>query len=95
MPEAELVITDLVPPLSSLHFGVAPDIFDVTGCQEMPRRLYVKTVDSEKHGYTTVCSGCMSLRLGGPRTGHSEVCRQIISALISAGFDGRKRGVDA
>ena len=49
----------------------------VRGREFVPRRIYTRTSDYEKHGYTEGCKGCVWIRNQlGPRTGHSEACRE-------------------
>jgi len=42
----------------------------------MPRRIYIKKDDLEKHGYMVGCPGCVSILKGTARQAHSEACRK-------------------
>ena len=41
----------------------------------VPRRMYLKKEDFERHGYTRDCLGCKALLMGARAVGHSAACR--------------------
>ena len=50
----------------------------------VPRRLYIRNADYERHGFTEGCKGCVWLQVGvGPRVGHSEACRNRLEQKIA------------
>ena len=46
--------------------------------QGVPRRVYIKREDVEKHGYTSRCPGCISILRGTARQEHNEQCRNCL-----------------
>ena len=57
----------------------------------VPRRLYIKTRDVEKHGYTAGCKGCVAMLRGGRGVPHSEACRKRLTEMIAQSDEGRAR----
>ena len=55
----------------------------VRGREFVPRRIYTKVADYEKHGFTEGCKGCVWIQNRvGPRVGHSA-CRGRIEEHIA------------
>ena len=52
--------------------------------ESVPRRVYTRTSDYEKHGVAAGCKGCVWVQIQiGPRVNHSEACRARIEKAIS------------
>lgn len=47
------------------------------------RKVYLKTGDFEKYGYTEGCIGCRAKQAGTAARGHSEVCRTRMEKMLS------------
>lgn len=60
---------------------------------EAPRRVYIRSSDLEKHGYSALCPACALIRMGLPRQGiaHSEDCRERMVRKLTETEEGRKR----
>ena len=57
----------------------------------MPRRLYIKKADIEKHGMTEGCKGCVAMIRGDKGVAHSEACRKRITEEIGKAEGGQDR----
>ena len=61
-----------------------PEPVPVRGRGFVPRRMYTRAGDYEKHGYIEGCRGCVWLRNQlGPGVGHREVCRTRLEEAIA------------
>lgn len=60
---------------------------------EVPRRVYIRQTDLDKHGYSALCPACSLIRLGLPRQGvaHSENCRKRLVQKMAESDEGKKR----
>ena len=53
------------------------------GSELVPRRIYIKPADFDRHGHTEGCKGCTWLKNRlGPRVLHSEGCRVRLENMI-------------
>ena len=57
----------------------------------VPRRLYIKSRDVEKHGHTPGCKGCVAVLRGGRGIPHTEACRRRLTEIIAQSDEGRAR----
>lgn len=57
------------------------------------RRMYIRTQDLVKYGYTDRCEACRSIQTGRTRTGicHTEACRQRIVDCMAKCQEGKTR----
>lgn len=61
--EARHTMLDEVPPVPSDQSEVSMEPPAVAAVADTPRKLYMKTDDVQKHGYTPGCSGCNAIRM--------------------------------
>ena len=59
--------------------------------EAVPRRLYIKARDVEKHGHTPGCKGCIAVLRGGRGVAHSETCRKRLTEIIAQSEEGQAR----
>ena len=57
----------------------------------VPRNLYLKKADFEKHGYSKDCRGCKSLLRGTARLPQSVACRKRVTQALAGDEDGDER----
>ena len=58
----------------------------------VPRKVYLKPRDFQKHGYTPGCGGCEFLETGnGQRQNHTTECRERMEALLENDEAGQQR----
>ena len=57
----------------------------------VPRRLYLKSKDFEKHGITDGCKGCVAMLRGNRGIPHSESCRRRLTEEIAKTEEGKER----
>ena len=69
-------------PRPGIPEGVAPT--PTRGREFVPRRVYIKPADFEKHGHTEGCRGCewLTNKLG-PRVNHNDGCRLRMEKIIA------------
>ena len=89
--EATQVMKDEDPPIPSSTPQVSMEPPATVAGPDAPRRMYIKTEDVVKHGYTPGCPGCSAIRQGKTRSGHNDKCGRRISEAISTTATGRKR----
>ncbi|CAE7686814.1 GIP, partial [Symbiodinium sp. CCMP2456] len=61
---------------------------------ELLKRVYLRTQDLERHGYTASCPACDLIRAGITREGvnHSEFCRnRVVTEMAKTEEEGKKR----
>ena len=62
------------------------------GNEFVPRRIYLKPVDFQNHGYTEGCPGCTWLQNGlGARRPHSDLCRDRMEDCFANSKNDRHR----
>ena len=68
----------------SAPVGIAQAEIPTRGREFVPRRLYIRPTDYERHGFTQGCRGCTwQQNRVGPRPGHSENCRARLETEIA------------
>ena len=51
--------------------------------EAVPRNLYIRKGDLDRHGYSAGCPGCLSILRGKARQAHSTACRKRFEELLS------------
>ena len=74
-------------PTPAVPVDPAPALFR----EEAPRKVYVKTSDLKKIGYTPGCPGCRVLQEGRTRVGHSDHFRKRAVEVMKETVTGRDR----
>ena len=49
----------------------------------IPRAVYLRRTDLEKHGFTRDCPGCRAVLRGAPRMPHSAGCRKRMTEAMA------------
>ena len=78
------VLQPLPRPEGAAEPAVRPDL-------GVPRRVYIRKEDLERHGYTASCRRCRLMREGGRGAGiaHHEGCRERLERATRASGDVR------
>ncbi len=83
-PDVESDLTTALPAVVVIP-GTIEDVPDPEPSEAVPRQIFIRKEELEKHGYTKGCVRCDALRAGRSTTArHSAACRKRIEEAMQA-----------